>query len=156
MKKAITSSEKSVLNDVFYSCPTCKETFSSLDVQKLRNFEFKFICLNCCPHDDFKSSKAEPYFTLVELDRNLNSIQATIKRFEYQLYQAKTKLDTTHNNSAPNKDCTDHEGIFNLLAELKDVPLIRNLPSANRRHGITASKVADTEIQNEITENIGK
>ena len=126
MKKAITSSEKSVLNDVFYQCPTCQETVSSLDAQKLRNYEFKFICLNCCPHEDFRTSRSEPFFVLVEQDKNLNSIQATIKRFEYQLYRAKStsvpataELSMTSASSSSSSLPYDHEGMFNLFIYLR-------------------------------------
>ena len=46
----------------------------------------------------------------------------------------------------------DHDGIFDLLADLKDKPLLRNLPSENYGRGNVTSRVLDVETKTEIEE----
>eukprot|EP01042_Synura_sphagnicola_P002572 gene2572-3103_t len=47
----------------------------------------------------------------------------------------------------------DHDGIYNILSELKDASIIRNRPSDNLKRGIRGSKVTDEETLREIKEN---
>jgi hypothetical protein len=138
MRKAITSSEKIVLNDVFYQCPTCKSSYSSLEAQGLINFENKFICAHCSPHEDFRSAPSDKSYILKEVDKSIDAFHILLTKFDDTL------------NATP-----EHDSIFDLLAELRDKPLIRNLPSQNRRRGIAASKVVDEDVQLEIQDNIG-
>jgi hypothetical protein len=42
------------------------------------------------------------------------------------------------------------DGIFELLKQLKDCQLIRNLPSENRKRGINASKIVDDDVKRDI------
>ena len=139
LKKQLASTEQTILNDIFYQCPTCLLTYSSLQVQILQNNDYKFVCSNCCPYENYRTAPSESYYILKELDKNSDSIHIMFKKFEYQLY--------TH--------IPHHEGILNILADLKDCTVIRNLPSENRKYGITATKVTDNEVLEEITENIG-
>ena len=46
-----------------------------------------------------------------------------------------------------------HTGIFDLLAELKDVPLLRNLPSDNIDRGLWSSKELDEDTMRGIEES---
>ena len=138
MKKALSSDERRANTEDIWHCPTCKNTFSSLEVLNQRNNQFKFVCLDCCPYEDFKNAPSEPSFILVRADRNAGAAKNLVDKFNEQMSES-----------------PDHDGIFALLDQLKDVPLIRNLPSENRRRGISASRVVDSEMQREISENIG-
>jgi hypothetical protein len=157
MKKQIIQLEKSVTEDINYQCPTCKENFSSLDAQKYSNMEFKFLCTNCCPHEDYRVAPAEPYYTLVEIRQD--GAQLTIKNLAKKLdEQLNTSGSTTvfpPTSSSSGSGTLSNDSIASLLNELKDKPLIRNLPSENKKYGIVASKVTDAEIEEEIQESVG-
>jgi len=53
------SSEKAERNIVYFECPTCHDRYSLLDAQRMVSGDFKFICTNCCPNDNFRAEKSE-------------------------------------------------------------------------------------------------
>eukprot|EP01041_Mallomonas_annulata_P010743 gene10743-22442_t len=112
--------------------------YSELEAIRLISKDNKFICSNCCPGEDFKRTMSQPSFTLIEVDnRNkLKEVQTMQRKMKEQLYSSDL-----------------HDGIYNLLSELKDVPLIRNRPSENIKRGIGASKITDMETITQIEEN---
>ncbi len=46
------------------------------------------------------------------------------------------------------------QGVFDLLMQLKDQPLLRNTPSENMAHGIRSSEVTDETTLNRIEKNM--
>lgn len=137
MQKSISSAEKNELNEVYYECPTCKQRYSQLDAQKLLSADFKFICSSCCPFENFRENISAAHYRLIEVDnrRKLNSFQSLASKMDTQL-----------------TSCEHHEGIFDLLFNLKDTQLIRNLPSENRKRGLGSSRVVDADVEHEISE----
>lgn len=138
MQKAIIAEENSELSQVFYQCPTCKDKYSSLEAQRLLSGDFKFICSNCCPLENFRTAKSESYYRLVEVDNTgkLSKLQLLEKKMEEQMNKSKY-----------------HEGIFDLLYKLRDEPLSHNLPSENITRGVRTSKVTDDRVVHEIKQN---
>jgi hypothetical protein len=112
--------------------------YSELEAVRLRSKDNRFICSHCCPGEDFSKIISQKSFTLIEVDnRNrLKEVQTMKRKLRDQLYAS-----------------DEHDGIYNLLAELKDIPLIRNRPSDNIKRGIGSSKVTDTETKQLIEEN---
>ena len=100
--------------------------------------DYKFICSVCCPYDDFRQRPAEPSYILQSEDNTDRIFDAD---------NLKAKLDEALNANDL------HEGILDLLAELKDVPLSRNLPSDNMSMGIKNTAVNDEDIENAIKSN---
>jgi transcription initiation factor IIE alpha subunit len=127
------------LNDIFFQCPTCKEKYSELTVQRLISKDLKFICGRCCPFDNFRETVSEPYFRLVEHDRGakFTEVQLLSKKIEEQM------------NSASGL----HSGIYDLLSDLRDENIIRNLPSENIKRGIKSSRITDDEVLQRIQES---
>jgi len=125
-------------NHLYFECPSCQAHYSELEAVRLLSKDNKFICSHCCPTEDFRGTMSQPRFTLVEVDNRsrLKEIQAMKRKLKEQFYGSDL-----------------HDGIYNLLAELKDVPLIRNRPSENIKRGLGASKVTDQDTQLEIAEN---
>jgi hypothetical protein len=113
--------------------------YSSLEAQKLLSADFKFICSSCCPIDRLQNAKSEPYYRLIEVDKQakLNDVQVLQKKLDVQLSGG-----------------VDDDGIFDLLYQLKDMEVIRNLPSDNRKRGIATSKIVDTDVQHEVDFNL--
>ncbi|KAJ1439179.1 hypothetical protein B484DRAFT_391933 [Ochromonadaceae sp. CCMP2298] len=139
MQKAIVSEEKTELKDVFFQCPTCKSRYSSLEAQRLLSKDFKFVCLACIPENLHASAvMSEDRFKLREMDNTnkLSGLQLLEKKLEEQMNRSKM-----------------HDGIFDLLRQLRDVPLGQNLPSQNMERGIRSSVITDERVTDEIREN---
>jgi transcription initiation factor IIE alpha subunit len=138
IKTEILKNEKLELNHIFFQCPSCHEKYSELQIQRLISKDYKFICSHCCPSNDFNQTMSQPYFTLIELDtsKQLNVIQKLEKKMTSQWTQSEY-----------------HEGIFDLLAELRNEYIIRNLPSDNIKRGLMTSRVTDEEVLQRIEEN---
>ena len=156
MEKYLVSEEDSGLNTVYYECPTCKKHYSSLEVQRQLTGDFKFVCSYCFPGNDIRSWKnTEDYYKLIEVDnRNeIGNIQNVRRKVEDQLrYQtAKWNADGSANIT---QEILLHEGIYELLAELKDIKLPRNLPSENIQKGHTSSAIVDKDMANETQYNL--
>ena len=139
MQNSLKSEEKLELNEVYYQCPTCSEKYTSLQAQRLLSGDFKFICSHCCPVENFRTTSSEPYYRLEEVDNRgkLNNVQLSEKKMDEQFSRSKY-----------------HEGIFELLFELGDVAVSHNLPSNNMGRGIRASAVTDTDIIQDIQQNM--
>ena len=141
MDKMVNSSQNDEINETKYKCPTCAKEVGSLEAQKCKSKDYKFICTSCCPHDNFRELPAEAYFRLIPIDpgnklRNAQSI--------------KTKLSKVLQRS------DEHEGIFELLRDLKDVTIKRNTPSDNMTQGFKNSEVTDEDKKLAMVENLGK
>lgn len=78
---------------------------------------------------------SQNYFRLVEIDNRgkASDAERLQKKFDEQLYSSEL-----------------HEGIYDLLHDLRDRPLLRNLPSENRLRGIEASRIHDQDVQDEV------
>lgn len=161
MQKSLEQEEKMELNDVYYQCPTCGNKYSSLDAQKLRAGDYKFVCSNCFPGSDFRTvTKTEEYYRLIQIDnrKTVNTLQSLQKKLDDQLNtqkvsQTKAATTTANNNNTSKNEVLLHTGIFQLLHQLRDVELPRNLPSENINKGILASAVS-REAASEIAYNI--
>lgn len=138
MQREIRNSENVELNRHFLICPTCKTKFSELEYYKIRDKNNMFLCAHCCPLQSFRNIESEKYYQLVEYDRTgkMNEVQALGAKFKSQFGRTE-----------------GHEGIYELLAQLKDVSVSRNLPSENIRSGNVASRVVDADVQSEIDYN---
>ncbi|CAE7746968.1 unnamed protein product, partial [Symbiodinium microadriaticum] len=97
-----------------------------------------FICGHCCPYDDLRSTISEPYFRLMEHDRGgkLTDVQLLSKKMGEQMNAAEGL----------------HSGIYDLLSDLRDENIIRNLPSDNIKRGIKSSKITDEDILQRMEE----
>ena len=139
MQKDITNSENVELNRHFLICPTCQTKFSELQYYKVRDKNNKFICPHCCPLQNVRSIESEKYYQLVEYDRTekVNEVQSLVSKFKGQFGRSEGL----------------HEGIYELLAQLKDVHVSRNLPSENIERGNVASRVVDADVQSQIDYN---
>lgn len=138
MQKAIVSEEKTELSESFYQCPTCKAKYGALEAQRLLSADMKFICNNCCPANNFRTTISEAYYRLVEVDNTgkLSNLQLLEKKLEEQMNKSKL-----------------HDGIFDLLSQLRDTPLSHNLPSLNISKGVRSSKITDDRVAQEIKQN---
>jgi transcription initiation factor IIE alpha subunit len=138
MQRELVSEEKSELHEVYYECPTCKTRYNSLEVQRLICADFKFICNSCCPVTNFRAAKSEAYYRLVEVDNTgkLSALQLLERKLEEQMNKSKL-----------------HDGIFDLLGQLRDVPLGHNLPSLNISKGVRSSQITDERVAQEIKQN---
>lgn len=141
MDKTVNAAQNEEINETKYKCPTCAVEVTSLDAQRCKSKDYKFICAACCPYENFRELFAETFYRLVPLDVDVKVKNA--KSLKTRLLQALQASD-------------EHEGIFDLLRELKDAPLKRNLPSENMSKGFRASEVRDEESQQAILENLGR
>jgi transcription initiation factor IIE alpha subunit len=170
MTADIKQAQRSELTDVVFQCPNCKQTYHQLEAQKYLAADLKFVCPNCCPHDNIRANRSEDSYRLVEVNNvgKLTDIQVFAKRMDEQLHAQSLKTETQSkkgsNSSSNSNNINDgnnaqefllHEGILELLAELKDVPLIRNRPSDNRLRGISTSKITDEDVRKDAIESIG-
>ena len=141
MDKAVNSSENDEINETKYKCPTCAKELPALEAQKCRSKDFKFICTSCCPHSNFRELVSEPAYRLIPLDvsnkvRNAKAV--------------KTKLLKAL------QACPEHDGLYDLLRDLKDAAIKRNLPSENMSRGFKASEVLDEDKKQAILDNLGR
>jgi len=141
MDKAVNSSQNDEINETKYKCPTCAKEVGALDAQKCKSKDYKFICTSCCPHENFRELMAEPYYRLIALDptnklRNAQSL--------------KTKLIKAM------QSCVEHDGIYDMLRDLKDATIKRNLPSENMGRGFRNSEVLDEDKKQAILDNLGR
>jgi transcription initiation factor IIE alpha subunit len=138
MTKEIQDREKLQFNRLFFVCPTCGEKYPELQAMRLVNKFAEFVCPHCCPHTNFKDVPSEPYFKLKEYDNRaeLSELDSIVTKIKDQLHE--TPL---------------HDGIFDLLDQLKETPLSRNKPSENIKIGLTGTKIEDTDTLKEIEEN---
>lgn len=139
MLKTVQSEEKAQVDDIYYECPTCKTKYTSLQAMRQRSADFKFICTSCCPEFNISKTISQPSFRLREVDNrgNLSEVQKLEKRIIEQLSR----------NS-------DHDGILEMLEDLKDIDLPRNKPSSNLVRGVRSSTVKNEDITEEIGQNI--
>ena len=135
MEKVIEAEERDEMNEVYFECPTCASRYTSLDAQRLLSADFKFICPNCCPEPVLSRATSEEFFRLLEIDNRdkVTDVQLLERKFIDQLNESEY-----------------HDGIFDLLHELRDRPLIRNLPSENRSRGIVASRISDDQVREDV------
>ena len=136
MMDQILKNKEADLTRMMFECPTCKSRFTELESMKLRTKDNKRACPHCCPTDTtFASTVSEDYYRLREADmKDTNqSVRLMQEKFKNQLSQT-----------------SDHFGILDMLAELKDVPLLKNLPSDNIDRGLVTSKVADADQREEV------
>lgn len=141
MQKSVYTEEKTELTVEYYECPTCKAKSSSLQAMRIISKDGKFVCSHCCPTDNIRNMSSEPYFTLVSVDNSskLNAVQVLEKKMTAQL----------------NRAAHEHEGIYQLLARLKACgPLDHNLPSENIAKGNRSSVVMDSDVAEEIQNNM--
>lgn len=137
MLKSIQSQERSEVDDIYFECPTCLTKYSSLQAMKQRSADFRFVCTNCCPDYDVSKVISQPSFRLREVDNRgkLSDVQKLERKVKEQLSRS-----------------PDHDGILEMLEDLKNVPLSRNKPSTNIRRGIRSSQVKSAEVATEINE----
>ena len=138
MRKKVNSAQSQEIAEVKYKCPTCKRVLGMTEAMLCKSKDYKFICSVCCPYDDFRQRPAEPSYILQSEDNTDRISDAD---------NLKIKLDEALNASDL------HEGILDLLAELRNVPLSRNLPSDNMSLGIKNTAVNDEDIENAIKSN---
>ena len=138
MQNELAKQESLELNHLYLECPSCHEKYSELQAIRMRSKDNQFLCSHCCPTDDFAKTISKPEFRLVESDNRLkiNRVRNMEKKMKSQLFASE-----------------DHDGIYNILSELKDASIIRNRPSDNLKRGIRGSKVTDEETLREIKEN---
>lgn len=138
IQKELSTLETQEMNHLYFECPRCHQKYSELEAVRLRSKDGHFICSHCCPYEDFSTSISHESYRLIEFDNRskLKEVQSFDKKLREQF-----------------KATEDHDGIYNLLAELKDVQIIRNRPSENIKRGIGGTKVTDEETKMEIAEN---
>ena len=135
MQKKVTNSEKRE-HSVPFQCPTCKTKYQQLEATKYLSLDKHFICPTCCPFDDFRNNNSEVYYRLIEVDN-----RASLNKYEVIADKIKEQLSRKEGL---------RDGIFELLKQLKDCQLIRNLPSENRKRGINASKIVDDDVKRDL------
>jgi hypothetical protein len=123
------------MKEVYFQCPTCNDKYSSLEAQRYLSADFKFICPNCCSAENFRMTKSEVKFRLVEVNNigKLNKVQILDKKMQEQLSENEL-----------------HEGIYELLHQLKNVQLSKNKPSENMKRGFKSSIITDEEMLKEV------
>eukprot|EP01036_Dinobryon_divergens_P023699 gene23699-32078_t len=138
MQKMMESNEKMERGIVNFECPSCHDRYSLLDAQRMLSGDFKFICTNCCPSDNFRTENSEEYYRLVEVNNagKAESVHSIARKMDVQLWES-----------------VDHEGLLNLLDSLNGKPLTSNRPSDNIQSGIRSSKVEDADVADEIRLN---
>lgn len=138
MQKVIKVEERSELTEVYFQCPTCSTKYNSLEVQRFRSGDHKFICPSCCPIENFRNYPSETFYRLVEIDN-----RGKLSRLELMGNKLKEQL-------SQNKH---HTGIYDLLSKLKHMKLPSNLPSENIQKGFRTSMVNDDRVNEEIKQN---
>ena len=138
MRRKVNSAQSQEIAEVKYKCPTCKRVIGMTEAMLCKSKDYKFICTVCCPYDDFRQRPAEASYILQSEDNSDRISDAD---------NLKNKVDEALNASDL------HEGILELLAELKDVPLTRNLPSDNMSLGIKNTTIDDEDMENAIKSN---
>lgn len=96
-------------------CPTCRKEYTILEAIPMQCKDGYFACSNCWLYDDFISMPSDARSRLSPMDTShkLDDISELQRKFDFQM-----------------KNVIDE-----LLLELKDKPLPRNLPSENIKHG---------------------
>jgi len=140
MQEELKNQEKNQQHDMRFRCPTCSTIYESLRVQKLRTLDNKYACPSCCNAEDFGSVISEDYFRLIECDRDSSLISSDSNQGKL--------MDQLKGKDGYRK------GIFELLRALKDVPLLRNLPSENMEHGLRTSAIDDEKVMMRIDKNM--
>jgi transcription initiation factor IIE alpha subunit len=138
MKQKVDSATTQEISEVKYKCPTCKRVIGMTEAMRCRSKDYKFICSECCPHDDFRQHPAEFDWILQSEDNAVRISSAD--NLKTKMIDALKKSDL-------------HEGILDDLGQLKDVPLTRNLPSDNMSMGIRNTKIEDEEMENAVRSN---
>ena len=134
------------LTNMMFECPTCSSSFTELESMKLLTKDNKRACPHCCPQNaTFASIISEDFYRLREA--NMKDTNQSVRRM-----QEKFKDQLTDSTDHEGKLTDDHAGILNLLADLKDVPLLKNLPSDNIDRGLLTSRVSDAEQKLEMDE----
>lgn len=135
MQMKIDAEKKAMSTQVYFQCPTCFSKYSQLEVLTMRSADRKLICTRCCPMEEYQYCQSEDYFRLVEIDESLSAstVRTTSANMDAQLYRAPGL----------------HEGIVELLNDLKEVQLPRNLPSDNIRRGIRSTFIEDEDVRRE-------
>jgi hypothetical protein len=123
------------LSSMLFECPSCNTRFSTLEAQKLITKDMKRACPHCCPLDEISKVVSKDSFRLFEVNLKNNNLDilSLQEKFKEQLSES-----------------DDHDGIFELLAKLKDQPLLRNLPKDNIDHGLYSSIITDSDTKLEI------
>jgi transcription initiation factor IIE alpha subunit len=163
MEQYLISEENTGLNEVYYECPTCQNKYDSLQVQRLITGDYKFVCSNCFPGKDIRTWKeTEDYYKLKEVDnrKEVKNVQSLRKKLDEQLNPQRIKLSLLGSDikseqpTAADQEILLHEGIYDLLSNLKEVILPNNLPSDNINKGVISSVVLDKEMADEIAYNL--
>lgn len=140
MKQSLIQKESTQTQQLSLQCPTCFGQWTNLEVLRSVSKDHKFVCSNCCPSGNISNVISEPYFRLQPLDS-----RGKLK----SILTLKNKLSEQMNN-APGL----HEGIYDLLTQLRNVPLPRNRPSTNIKHGYSSSStIIDKETLKNIDDN---
>ena len=127
--------------NLHFECPTCRSSWTELEVQRCVSKDHKFVCSNCCPSENISSILSEAYFTLVPVDH---------KSKLANMLSRESKLKTQLNQSDL------HDGIFDLLTQLKNVSLPHNRPSTNMKCGNSSSTIMSAETLKAIEESSSK
>ena len=102
--------------NIHFKCPTCGAIYSAIEVQHLKSKDMQFVCSFCCPGNNFRAIISEPRFRLVGVDNIATDF-------------SERKLNKQLSRSGQGEPF--HEGIFDLLKELRNCPLIQNKPSVS-------------------------
>ena len=141
MQQQLKMKEAGPVHQLTFQCPTCKSTWSELEVQRAVSKDFKFICTNCCPSENIRNIISEPYFTLVDMDT-----KGKLK----EMLSLETKIKRQLNSSDL------HDGIFDILTLLKNVTLPHNRPSTNIKLGYSSSTIVSKQTLKTIEKNSSK
>lgn len=141
MQRYLASTENQELRQVHYECPTCHNKYSDYDIIALQSADRKFICAQCCPFANLRAASSQPEWTLLAVDNRgrLSGLQLLEKKMGEQLSRCPDGL---------------HEGIYDLLFQLRDASLARNLPSDNRARGLAASRITDEDVRQRVEESL--
>lgn len=117
----------------------------------------QFVCPHCCP-GEVSRTMSQPSFKLVQVDNDA-ALAAANAMIEKCVVVPFPPLLPSQPSSVMLTSCFpflktrieyqfgqqggEHDGIHELLEELKDKPLIRNLPSDNMKSGLTNTAVTD-------------
>lgn len=138
MQQEIKVKDSSKTLQLQFQCPTCHSIWSELEVQRSISRDHKFVCSNCCPSNNIREVTSEKAFALVPID-----FQSKLKLNE----SLERKMNEQMNESEL------HDGIYSLLAQLRDIPLPTNRPSSNMKCGFLSSSVSNAETLKDIEEN---
>ena len=137
MQKSVESQETKHSNEDSFICPTCQKIYDTHIALRYLSKDYKRICPACCPEINYSAVIANPKFQLQKMDKSnsLNEIEKLAIKMNEQLTSS-----------------SDHDGIVELLGQLRDQPLNRNKPSDNVRLGKRSTQIQSTDIQTEIIE----